>query len=117
MTLKELIYNISLQMFHQICVDMDKKDDKTYNYYFSLVNEVFKCLSLCCAAIDIQLGLISISIWNYSKNLELLFKVLPIIEKGTGIRCNRIISYFNLRSARLGSYIPRHKPSSLNHHT
>lgn len=52
--LKECIYSISIEMFPQICGDMDKIEDKRYNYYFILVNEIYKGLALCCTAIDIQ---------------------------------------------------------------
>ena len=41
-------------MFPQICSDMDKIEDKRYNYYFTLANEIYKGLALCCTAIDIQ---------------------------------------------------------------
>lgn len=41
-------------MFPQICVDMDKFENKQYNHYFALVNEIFRGLALCCMAIDVQ---------------------------------------------------------------
>lgn len=41
-------------MFPQICRDMDMIEDKRYNYYFTLANEIYKGLALCCIAIDIQ---------------------------------------------------------------
>ena len=52
--LKEAIYCVSREMFRQICIDMDKSVNKQYNYYFTLVNEIYNGLALCCAAIDIQ---------------------------------------------------------------
>ena len=52
--LKKYIYEVSIKMFPQICDDMDKFENKQYNYYFSLVNEIYKGLALCCIAIDIQ---------------------------------------------------------------
>lgn len=54
MQLKEAIYCVSQEMFRQICIDMDKSANKQYNYYFALVNEIYKGLALCCVAIDIQ---------------------------------------------------------------
>lgn len=52
--LKESIFSISIEMFPQICRDIDKNEDKRYNYYFTLVNEIYKGLALCCTAVDIQ---------------------------------------------------------------
>lgn len=54
LTLKESIFSISQNMFPRICVDMDKFENKQYNYYFTLVNEIYRGLALCCVAIDLQ---------------------------------------------------------------
>lgn len=54
LTLKEKVYLISNRMFPQICIDMDKFENKQFNYYFDLVNEIYRGLSLCCVAIDVQ---------------------------------------------------------------
>ena len=54
LTLKENIFSISQNMIPQICVDMDKFENKQYNYYLTLVNEICRGLALCCAAIDLQ---------------------------------------------------------------
>ncbi len=52
--LKNYIGEISENMFPQICIDMDKFENKQYNHYFALVNEIYKGLALCCNAIEIQ---------------------------------------------------------------
>lgn len=54
LTLKKDIQEISSKMFQEICIDMDRFENKKYNYLFALVNEVYKGIELCCLAIDIQ---------------------------------------------------------------
>lgn len=52
-----IVYNIkalSNNMCSQICSHMDKYENRQYNYYFALVNEIYKGLALCCDAIEIQ---------------------------------------------------------------
>ncbi len=52
--LEKHISDISKNMFPQICIDMDKFENKQYNHYFALVNEIYKGLALCCNAMEIQ---------------------------------------------------------------
>lgn len=54
LSLKEKIFCISQNMFPQIFVDMDKLENKQYNYYFALVNEIYRGIALCCVSVDIQ---------------------------------------------------------------
>ena len=53
-SLKEKIFCISQKMFPQIFDDMDQFANKQYNYYFALVNEIYRGLALSCVAVDIQ---------------------------------------------------------------
>ncbi len=52
--LKDYVKAISQNMFEQICRDMDKFENKQYNHYFALVNEIYKGFELCCNALEIQ---------------------------------------------------------------
>ena len=86
LTLKENIFSISQNMFSQICVDMDKFENKQYNYYFTLVNEIYRGLALSCVAIDLQ---------SYSQIGTLLRQLLEQVAtaKLLGLSANNLSAY------------------------
>lgn len=93
LTLKENIFNISQKMFPQICVDMDRFENKQYNYYFALANEIYRGLALCCVAIDIQ---------SYSQIGTLLRQLLEQVAtaKIIGLSENNLSAYGTFAKAR-----------------
>lgn len=93
LTLKENIFSISQNMIPQICVDMDKVENKQYNYYFTLVNEIYRGLALCCAAIDLQ---------SYSQIGTLLRHLLEQVAtaKLLGLNENNLSAYRAFAKAR-----------------
>lgn len=93
LTLKENIFNISQNMFPQICVDMDRFENKQYNYYFALANEIYRGLALCCVAIDIQ---------SYSQIGTLLRQLLEQVAtaKIIGLNENNLSAYGMFAKAR-----------------
>ena len=93
LTLKENIFNISQKMFPQICVDMDRFENKQYNYYFALANEIYRGLALCCVAIDIQ---------SYSQIGTLLRQLLEQVAtaKIIGLNENNLSAYGMFAKAR-----------------
>ena len=80
-------------MFPQICVDMDKFENKQYTYYFTLVNEIYRGLALCCVAIDLQ---------SYSQIGTLLRQLLEQVAtaKLLGVSENNLSAYILFAKAR-----------------
>ena len=80
-------------MFTQICVDMDKFENKQYNYYFVLANEIYRGIALCCVAIDIQ---------SYSQIGTLLRQLLEQLAtaKIIGLSENNLSAYGTFAKAR-----------------
>lgn len=93
LTLKENIFSISQNMFPQICVDMDKFENKQHNYYFTLVNEIYRGLALSCVAIDLQ---------SYSQIGTLLRQLLEQVAtaKLLGLSENNLSAYREFAKAR-----------------
>lgn len=93
LALKENIFSISQNMFPQICVDMDKFENKQYTYYFTLVNEIYRGLALCCVAIDLQ---------SYSQIGTLLRQLLEQVAtaKLLGVSENNLSAYILFAKAR-----------------
>lgn len=93
LTLKENIFSISQNMFSQICIDMDKFENKQYNYYFTLANEIYRGLALCCVAIDLQ---------SYSQIGTLLRQLLEQVAtaKLLGLSENNLSAYRLFAKAR-----------------
>lgn len=80
-------------MFDHICVDMDRFENKQYNHYFALVNEIYRGLALCCVAIDIQ---------SYSQIGTLLRQILEQVAtaKIIGLNENNLSAYEMFAKAR-----------------
>ena len=93
LALKENIFSISQNMFSQICIDMDKFENKQYNYYFTLANEIYRGLALCCVAIDLQ---------SYSQIGILLRQLLVQVPsaKLLGLSENNLSAYRLFANAR-----------------
>ena len=93
LTLKENLFNISQNMFPQICVDMDRFENKQYNYYFTLANEIYRGLALCCVAVDIQ---------SYSQIGTMLRQLLEQVAtaKIIGLNENNLSAYGMFAKAR-----------------
>ena len=91
--LKESIFSISQNMFPRICADMDKFENKQYNYYFTLVNEIYRGLALCCVAIDLQ---------SYSQIGTLLRQLIEQVAsaKLLGLSENNLSAYSLFARAR-----------------